>query len=90
MSTPLACARCLGPFGAGARQVRLLDQAFHEICAPCCQTCGSRLRGRGEENWAYDARVVSSGDGFRVEPTAFWCQGCWELGHRTRPTPRMS
>jgi hypothetical protein len=83
MVSPLvSCARCFGTFGAGARVVRLLDLAFHEVCAPCCRNCGVRLREQREDGWSYDAPVVSTRDDFRVELTEFWCQGCWELGAR--------
>ena len=33
LTTSLACARCLDPIGAAARQGRLLDLTFHEVCA---------------------------------------------------------
>jgi hypothetical protein len=83
MPTLLACARCFGPFGAGARTVRLLDLAFHEVCVPTCRHCGRRLRDQGDDGWSYDARVVSARHGYQLEPTEFWCQSCWELGARS-------
>src|SRR5215208_4615343 len=82
LTTSLACARCLDPIGAAARQVRLLDLTFHEVCAPSCRNCGGRLRERDEERWNYAARVVSARQGYRLEPTEFWCEACWELGAR--------
>jgi hypothetical protein len=78
-----ACARCLGPFGAGAQPVRLLDLMFHAVCVPSCNHCGSKLRDRDEERWNYGARVVSARHGYRLEPTEFWCETCWELGGRS-------
>lgn len=83
MSSLISCARCFGTFGAGAREVRLHDLAFHEVCAPRCRTCGERLREAGTDAWTYDARVVSAHHGYRLEPTEFWCQSCWELGARS-------
>jgi hypothetical protein len=86
LSTALACDGCLGPFGSGAPSVRLLDLTFHEVCAPSCRHCGSLLRpppADDEERWNYAARVVSARQGYRLEPTEFWCQDCWELGARS-------
>jgi hypothetical protein len=83
LTTSLACARCLGPFGAGARAIDLLDLTFHEACVPSCRECGSRLQERGADGWNYTGQVVSARYGYQMEPTEFWCQDCWELGARS-------
>lgn len=83
LTTILACNRCYGPIGAGARPVRLQDLLFHELCAPTCRQCGVQLRAGDEESWSYGARVVSARYGYRVEPSEFWCARCWELSPRS-------
>ena len=83
LTTSPACARCLGPFGAGARPITLHDLSFHAVCVPSCHDCGGRLRADEEAGWNYAARVVSARHGYSLEPTEFWCRDCWEQGARS-------
>jgi hypothetical protein len=81
-TTTLACSSCWNPIGAGARPVWLYDLAFHEVCAPRCRACRSRLTDTDEHRWSYNGRVVSSQAGYSLHPTEFWCDDCRELDGR--------
>lgn len=77
LATAHACIVCHSDFGPTADPVRLLDLTFHEVCAPYCDACGQRLGGSGGSQWRYSTRAVDGRGGYLVEPTAFWCPGCW-------------
>jgi hypothetical protein len=81
-TTTLVCSSCWNPIGSRAEPIRLFDLAFHELCAPRCRACGSRLTTGAEERWSYDGKVVSSTIGYSLHPTEFWCDGCRELHER--------
>jgi hypothetical protein len=82
MSTTPACSICWNPIGAGARPVWLSDLAFHEVCAPRCRACQSRLTPDDEHRFSYDGNVVSNALGYSLRPTDFWCDDCRELHDR--------
>jgi hypothetical protein len=77
-----ACSSCWNPIGAGAHPVWLFDLAFHEVCAPRCRACRSRLTPDDEHRWSYSGRVVSSQSGYATQPTEYWCDDCRELHDR--------
>ena len=78
-TTMLVCSSCWNPIGAGAQPVWLYDLAFHNICAPSCRACGSRLTADAEDRWTYNGTVVSGLTGYTLRPTEFWCDGCRDL-----------
>ena len=75
----LACSSCWNPIVACAQPVRLFDLAFHEVCAPRCRACGSRLTADAEDQWTYHGKVMSDISGYSLNPTEFWCDGCRDL-----------
>ena len=81
-TTKLVCSGCWNPIGAGAQPVWLYDLSFHEVCAPRCRACRSRLTGDQEHRWSYNGRVVSHPAGYALQPTEFWCDDCRELDGR--------
>ncbi len=82
VTTMVGCSGCWNPIGAGAESVWVYDLAFHEICAPSCRACGSRLTADAENRWSYQGAVVSVQAGYGLRPTEFWCGGCRELHER--------
>jgi hypothetical protein len=80
LATASACTGCQTTLGPSIRPVRLLDLAFHDLCAPRCQACGQRLGGADQSRWRYSTRAVGGLPDDHVEPSAFWCSPCWSVG----------
>jgi hypothetical protein len=77
LATASACTGCQTTLGPSIRPIRLLDLAFHDLCAPRCQACGQRLGGADQSRWRYSTRAVGRLPDEHVEPSAFWCPFCW-------------
>jgi hypothetical protein len=84
----LTCVVCGRRLVDDADAVLLADLSFHTWCVPHCEVCARGLARELEDDWAYQAIVVSSNSGYEMVPIRHLCASCRESTLTAEPSPQ--